>query len=151
VPAPPPPLHPRNALGTPSPAAAVKHGPYVFIAGQTLPADCPKSAHKCYEEQAAIVLQKLDAQLVAAGTHKHNLLSVRVYLKDTRQGAAGFNKVWGRRRQARCSCPAPAGRVLAAWGRGGGWRAAAGLAPHAQSPIPTSQHNHHSATGGRPR
>ena len=69
---------------------AVIYDNLVFLPG-VVPGDNPPSMD--ITEQAEIALEKVEKQLIEAGTCKENLVSATVYLRDIND-FAGFNAVW---------------------------------------------------------
>lgn len=69
---------------------AVIYNNLVFLPG-VVPGDNPPSMD--IAEQAKITLEKVEKQLLEAGTCKENLVSATVYLRDIND-FAGFNAVW---------------------------------------------------------
>lgn len=80
-------ITPRNAPGLVSPrghyAHTVTHGGVVYVSGQ-LPVDPDGTVHadQPFAAQTALVLDNLDACLMAAGTTRDRLLSVTVFVAD---------------------------------------------------------------------
>jgi 2-iminobutanoate/2-iminopropanoate deaminase len=103
-------------ISTPSaPAAlghyeqAIVHGGLVFASGQL--AIDPATGEPCpgtIEEQTRLVLQNLEAVLIAAGSGKGNVLKTTVYISDMSLFArmnAAYAEFFGNHKPARASVP----------------------------------------------
>ena len=68
---------------------AVIHGNTIYLAGQV----APDTSDQSVAGQTAQILSGIDALLARAGTSKHKLLSVTVWMTDLSRFAE-MNKVW---------------------------------------------------------
>ncbi len=66
----------------------VIHGDTVYVAGITA------SVKGDIVAQTRDVFSKIDGYLAAAGSDKHHLLTVQIWLKDITADFAGMNSVW---------------------------------------------------------
>ena len=66
----------------------VTHADTVYLSGMT------SGVKGDIVAQTRDVLAKIDSYLAAAGTDKHHLLSVQIWLKDIEADFAGMNSVW---------------------------------------------------------
>jgi enamine deaminase RidA (YjgF/YER057c/UK114 family) len=66
----------------------VIHGDTVYVAGITA------SVKGDIVAQTRDVFSKIDGYLAAAGSDKHHLLTVQIWLKDITSDFAGMNSVW---------------------------------------------------------
>lgn len=70
-------------------SGAVIHGDVVYLAGQV-----PNDLALPIKEQTRQVLAKIDALLAEAGSHKGQLLSAQIWLKDIDRDFAAMNEIW---------------------------------------------------------
>ncbi len=70
-------------------SGAVVHGDTVYLAGQV--ADDPSLDA---EGQMADILRQVDALLAQAGSGKHHLLSVQIFVADMARDFAPMNRAW---------------------------------------------------------
>ena len=68
----------------------VVHGDTVYVAGIT------SSVKGDVVAQTRDVFAKIDGHLASAGTDKHHLLTVQIWLKDITKDFEGMNSVWAK-------------------------------------------------------
>ncbi|WP_024617758.1 RidA family protein [Pseudomonas kilonensis] len=70
-------------------SGVVSHGGLLYLSGQV-----PTDLQVGIEEQTQQVLAKIEALLSLAGSHKGQLLSAQIWLKDIDRDFALMNSVW---------------------------------------------------------
>lgn len=84
-------MHIERIAGTQRLSGAVLHGDLIYLSGQV-----PDDRQLDCAGQTEQVLEKVDSLLQLAGSHRANLLSVQIWLKDIERDFAALNQVWSR-------------------------------------------------------
>ena len=78
----------KRTDSTPRMSRIVEHNDTIYLCGQTA-----KDATKDIKEQTLTTLEKVEELLGKAGSDKHHILSVTIYLRDMKDFTA-MNEVW---------------------------------------------------------